>query len=94
MKLAKRKSGWLKRMVIITGVPSITVIVDVGWSKRAHKHSYNAKSGVRIIIGQLTGKLLHLGVINIVLRVQMAFQLKSTNATRIGINRHLKWRLI
>ena len=39
-------------------------------------------------------KSSNLGVINIVLRVQMAFQLKSTNATRIGINRHLKWRLI
>lgn len=46
------------------GVPSVTVIVDAGWSKRAHKHSYNAKSGVGIIIGQRTGKLLHLGVRN------------------------------
>ena len=31
------------------GIPAITVIVDGGWSKRAHKHSYNAKSGVGII---------------------------------------------
>ena len=46
------------------GVPSITVIVDGGWSKRSHKHSYNAKSGVGIIIGHRTGKLLHLGVRN------------------------------
>ena len=28
------------------GVPAITVIVDGGWSKRSHRHSYNAKSGV------------------------------------------------
>ena len=34
------------------GVPAITVIIDGGWSKRSHKHSYNAKSGVGIIIGQ------------------------------------------
>ncbi len=34
------------------GVPAITVIVDGGWSKRSHKHSYNAKSGVAIIIGK------------------------------------------
>ena len=27
-------------------IPSITVIVDGGWSKRSHKHSYNANSGV------------------------------------------------
>ena len=46
------------------GVPAITVIVDGGWSKRSHKHSYNAKSGVGIIIGQITGKILHIGVRN------------------------------
>ena len=28
------------------GVPAITVVVDGGWSKRSHKHSYNANSGV------------------------------------------------
>ncbi len=38
------------------GVPAITVIVD--------GHSYNAKFGVGIIIGQITGKLLHIGVRN------------------------------
>ena len=46
------------------GVPAITVIVDGGWSKRSHKHSYNAKSGVAVIIGKATGKLLHIGVRN------------------------------
>ncbi len=44
------------------GVPAITVILDGGWSKRSHKHYYNAKSGVAIIIGKETGKLLHIGV--------------------------------
>jgi len=46
------------------GIPAITVIVDGGWSKRAHKHSYNAKSGVGIIIGKETGKILFMGVRN------------------------------
>ena len=46
------------------GVPAITVIVDGGWSKRSHRHSYNAKSGVGIIVGQTTGKLLYIGVRN------------------------------
>ena len=46
------------------GVPAISVIVDGGWSKRSHKHSYNAKSGVAIIVGVHTGKLLHVGVRN------------------------------
>ena len=46
------------------GVPSVTVIVDGGWSKRSHKHSYNAKPGVAIITGKETGKLLHIGIRN------------------------------
>lgn len=46
------------------GVPAITVVVDGGWSKRSHRHSYNAKSGVGIIIGHATGKLLYIGVRN------------------------------
>ena len=46
------------------GIPAITVILDGGWSKRSHKHSYNAKSGVAIIMGKETGKLLHIGVRN------------------------------
>ena len=46
------------------GVPAITVVVDGGWSKHSHKHTYNAKSGVGIIIGKCTGKLLHIGVRN------------------------------
>ena len=46
------------------GVPAITVIVDGGWSKRSHKHSYNAKSGVAIIIEKKTGKLLYIEVRN------------------------------
>ena len=44
------------------GVPAITVIVDGGWSKRSHGHSYNAKSGVAIVIGYETRKLLHIEV--------------------------------
>ena len=46
------------------GVPSITVIVDGGWSKRSHKHSYNANSGVGVIFGAVTKKLLFIGVRN------------------------------
>lgn len=46
------------------GIPAITVVLDGGWSKRSHKHSYNAKSGVAIIIGKETRKLLYIGVRN------------------------------
>ena len=46
------------------GVPAITVVVDDGWNKRSHKHSYNAKSGVGVIFGAATKKLLFIGVRN------------------------------
>ena len=46
------------------GIPSITVVVDGGWLKRSHKHTYNVKSGVAVIFGQCTKKLLFVGVRN------------------------------
>ena len=46
------------------GVPSITVVVDGSWSKQAHKHCYNAKSGVAVIFGSHTRMLLFIGVRN------------------------------
>ena len=36
------------------GIPVITVIVDGGWSKRSHKHSFNANSGVGVIFRAAT----------------------------------------
>ena len=45
-------------------VPAITVVVDDGWSKHAHKHSYNAKSGVTAIFGAATKKSLFIGIQN------------------------------
>uniref|UniRef100_A0A1X7U5M3 Mutator-like transposase domain-containing protein n=1 Tax=Amphimedon queenslandica TaxID=400682 RepID=A0A1X7U5M3_AMPQE len=45
-------------------IPAIKVIVDGGWSKRTHKHSYNAMSGVAVIFGHYTKKLLFLSVRN------------------------------
>ena len=58
-----------KRLAIEKGhfhdnVPAITIICDGGWSKRSHKHSYNAAGGVAIIIGAETKKLLYIGVAN------------------------------
>ena len=45
-------------------VPAITVIVDGGWCKQSHKYSYNALSGVGIIFGKETKKLLFMGATN------------------------------
>ena len=60
----EEKSLARERGSLHEGVPAVTVIVDGGWCKRTHKHSYNAKSGVAIIIGKETGKLLYMGVRN------------------------------
>lgn len=46
------------------GIPKITVIADGAWSKRSYKSNYNAPSGVAVIIGQRTKKVLYVGVKN------------------------------
>ena len=61
---AEEKQLALQRNDTFQGIPSITVVVDGGWAKRAHKHSYNAKSGMALIIGQETQKILYLGIRN------------------------------
>ena len=45
------------------GIPAC-IVVDAGWSKRSHKHSYNANSGVGVIFGAHTKKLLFIGIRN------------------------------
>lgn len=42
----------------------ITVIVDGGWCKRSYGHGYNASSGISVIIGMITQKILFIGVRN------------------------------
>jgi len=59
-----KAAGREEKQHAIEGVPAISVIVDGGWSKCTHKHSYNALSGVGVIIGKHTGKLLCIGVRN------------------------------
>lgn len=64
------------------GVPAVTVIVDGGWSKRTHKHSYNANSGVGVIFGAATKKLLYMGVKNKYCAVCSIAQRKSIQPSR------------
>ena len=45
------------------GVSAITVVVDGGWSKCSHKHTYNAKSGVAVF-WTTNQKLLFIRVCN------------------------------
>ena len=46
------------------GVPAITAVVDGGWSKRSHELSYNVNSGVDVILGATTKKILYISARN------------------------------
>lgn len=46
------------------GFYNVCAIVDGGWCKRSYGHGYNASSGVAVIIGALTKKILYIGVRN------------------------------
>ena len=71
------------------GVPAITVIVDGGWSKHSHKHSYNANSGVAIIVGKATRKLLYIEYeTSIAQLAHRVFQRRITPVTEIGMHSH------
>ena len=60
----EEKHKLLNRVNYHEGVPAITVVVDGGWSKWSHKHSYNANSGVGVTFGAATKKLLYISVRN------------------------------
>ncbi|GFY10133.1 yqaJ domain-containing protein [Trichonephila clavipes] len=46
------------------GYYCITLIVDGGWCKRSYGHGYNASSGVSVLIGMSTQKIVFIGVRN------------------------------
>ena len=58
LKVGKRRSTWLKRGVLNMTVCLLFVLLLM------EGHSYNANSGVGIILGKATGKRLHIGVQN------------------------------
>lgn len=60
----KEKQLAIQRNDFHHGYPAISVTIDGGWSKRSHKHSYNAMAGVAVIIGCATNKILYVGIRN------------------------------
>ncbi|CAB3257779.1 unnamed protein product [Arctia plantaginis] len=46
------------------GIAMIPVEADACWGKRSYKNNYSALSGVAAIIGENSGKVLHIGVRN------------------------------
>jgi hypothetical protein len=45
-------------------IPGISVTCDGGWGKRSYGHTFNSLSGCAVILGNKTGKILHLGIRN------------------------------
>ncbi|CAH1104966.1 unnamed protein product [Psylliodes chrysocephalus] len=60
-----------------TGTPYITVIADGAWSKRSYKTNYNALSGLAVIIGKATKKVLFMGVKNKFCIIGLKFETKN-----------------
>ena len=78
--------------------PAITVVVDAGWNKRSHRHSYNANSGVGVIFGAATTRLLYIGVRNkycLMCAVSKGKDILHQNAiaTAAGLAAPVAWRL-
>ena len=74
------------------------MVADGGWSKCSHKHSYNAKSGVAVIFGLHTKKLLFLGVRNKYCSVCAVAEHKGQKTPqhvcyRIGMVHLVPWRV-
>ncbi|KAK4876863.1 hypothetical protein RN001_009369 [Aquatica leii] len=67
------------------GIPFITVIIDGGWAKRSYGHGFSSLSGVAVIIGKKTGKLLYLGVRNKFCSVCCSNKTKQTNCKDIHV---------
>ena len=63
----RRKTTAISNKSFNEEVPEITVVVDGGWTKRAPAQAfimYNVKSGVSLIFGATTKKLLFIGIRN------------------------------
>ncbi|KAK5649738.1 hypothetical protein RI129_000767 [Pyrocoelia pectoralis] len=66
-----KKNGQVEKQLAIEngnvnadGTPYIHVICDGGWAKRSYGHGYSSSSGVAVIIGAETKKILFVGVRN------------------------------
>ena len=75
-------------------VPAIIVIVDGGWSKRSHRHSYNAKSGMGILLlaKQLVSLYTLVSEISTAQLAPRVSQKRTTPVSRTGKSHHARWR--
>ena len=72
------------------GVPAMTLIVDGGWSKRSHKHSYNAISGVANILGKETRKLLYMKFATSIAKLVLD-RFQRRNMIVLNLEQNISW---
>lgn len=60
----EERQAAIDRGHVINGIPWIQVIADGQWTRRSYGHSFNALSGVGVIIGEFTKKVLYVGIKN------------------------------
>ncbi|GFT39099.1 yqaJ domain-containing protein [Nephila pilipes] len=60
----EKKLAELRGDIDSDGYHCITLIVDGGWCKRSYGHGYNASSGVSVLIGMSTQKIVFIGIRN------------------------------
>ncbi len=63
LEAGKKKALAVERGDYHQGVPAITVLLDGEWSKRSHKHSYNANSGVAKLLAKQLANCSTLGYV-------------------------------
>ncbi|GFU31448.1 yqaJ domain-containing protein [Nephila pilipes] len=62
--LKEKKLAELRGDIDSDGYYCITLIVDGVWCKRSYGHGYNASSGVSVLIGMSTQKIVFIGIRN------------------------------
>ncbi|GFR09305.1 uncharacterized protein TNCT_24351 [Trichonephila clavata] len=69
------------------GYYCLTAVVDGGWCKRSYGHGYNASSGVAVIIGMATQKIIFIGIRNKICLICQAIE-----ASRIPDKNHICYK--
>ncbi|GFR05058.1 uncharacterized protein TNCT_591911 [Trichonephila clavata] len=69
------------------GYYCLTAVVDGGWCKRSYGHGYNASSGVAVIIGMATKKIIFIGIRNKICLICQAIE-----ASRIPDKNHICYK--
>ncbi|XP_048001428.1 uncharacterized protein LOC125238199 [Leguminivora glycinivorella] len=78
----EREAAIIRGDVNDAGIAMIPVEADACWSKRSYRTNYSALSGVAAIVGEHTGKVLHVGMIGLQDSVQLFARRANSEETK------------